>query len=182
MRFNKYECRVLYLERNNCPHQYRLRADLLERRSAEKEMGLLVANRLIMSHQCALMAKKASSILECITKSVASRLKEVILLLFSALLSGTFSSKQLDSVIPRGPFQPLQFCDSETLWLYWLEYHSFLYFQKSRCATWKGCYCYIRMDFSSSEANNGTSSRQGRGSWQPHQADSHWSQLELCLS
>ena len=46
MRFNKSNCRVLYLGRNNCTYQYRSGADLLERSSAEKDLGVLVNNRL----------------------------------------------------------------------------------------------------------------------------------------
>ena len=42
-------------------------------------------NRLAMSYQCALAAKKAYGILGCIKKSVANRLREVILSLCSAL-------------------------------------------------------------------------------------------------
>jgi len=40
--------------------QDRLRADLLERISAKKDPGVPVDNRLAMSQQCALMAKKAN--------------------------------------------------------------------------------------------------------------------------
>ena len=63
MRFNEGECRVLYLRRNNCMHQYRLEADLPERNYAEKDLGVLVDNRLAMRQQCALVAKEASDIL-----------------------------------------------------------------------------------------------------------------------
>ena len=65
--------------------QYRLGSDLLERSPVEKDL-LLVENRLTMSQQRAFVAKKASGLLWCMKKSVASRLKEVILLLCSALV------------------------------------------------------------------------------------------------
>ena len=39
MRFNKSERRVLHLGRNNCMHRYRLRHVLLEKSSAEKDLG-----------------------------------------------------------------------------------------------------------------------------------------------
>ena len=66
-------------------HQYRLAADLLENTSVERDLGVLV-DKLTMSQQCALAAKKANVILGCIKKSVASRTREVLLPFCSALV------------------------------------------------------------------------------------------------
>ena len=71
---------------SNSMHQHRSGADLLERSSAEKDVGVPVDNRLAVNQQCALAAKKANGISGCIKKSLASRSREVILPLYSALL------------------------------------------------------------------------------------------------
>ncbi|GAB0186046.1 hypothetical protein GRJ2_001069900 [Grus japonensis] len=86
MKFSKGKCRVLHLERNNPKHQYRLGVGLLGSSAAEEELGVLVDNKFSMSQQCALVAKKANGILGCIKKNVASRSREFILPLYSALL------------------------------------------------------------------------------------------------
>jgi len=86
MKFNKGKCRVLHLGRNNLMHQYLLGVDLLESSSVERDLGVLVDDRLTMSQQCALAAKKPSGILGCTKKSVVSRLKKVLLPLYSALV------------------------------------------------------------------------------------------------
>jgi len=56
MRLKNGKGRVLLLGRNNQMHLYMLGPDLLERRSAEKDLGVLVGNKLTMSQQCILVA------------------------------------------------------------------------------------------------------------------------------
>jgi len=68
-------------------HQYMLGAALLERSSAEKYLGVLVNNGLAVSQQSVLCGQEGQQgILGCIKKSMASRSREVILPLYSALV------------------------------------------------------------------------------------------------
>jgi len=50
------------------------------------DLGFLVDDRLTMTQQCALVANKASGLLGCIKKSVASRLRKILLPLYTSLL------------------------------------------------------------------------------------------------
>jgi len=80
MTFNKGKCKVLHLGQGYPCYQYKLGDEGIEASPAKKDLGVLMDEKLDISHRCVLAAQKAGCI------SVGSRAREGILPLYSALV------------------------------------------------------------------------------------------------
>lgn len=80
--------KIAHLDQGTNPkHKYRLSGEWIESRPYEKHPGVLVDEKFDISQPSVLAAQKTNQILHCIKRCLASRWKEVILPLSSALVT-----------------------------------------------------------------------------------------------
>ncbi|PKU40381.1 hypothetical protein llap_9312 [Limosa lapponica baueri] len=87
MKFNKGKCKALHLDKINPMYQERWGVQQLESNVAEKDL-VLVDTEFTRSQKCTFVAKKSKIIESCMRQSSASKLREVILLLYSSGVLG----------------------------------------------------------------------------------------------
>ncbi|XP_050171666.1 uncharacterized protein LOC126640148 [Myiozetetes cayanensis] len=86
MKFNKAKCKVLHLNQGNPNRKKRLVSEWIKSRSGEKNLRVLVNEKLNMTQQFVVAAQKNNCILGFVRRSLTSSLAEVILLVYSALV------------------------------------------------------------------------------------------------
>uniref|UniRef100_M3XHM8 Reverse transcriptase domain-containing protein n=1 Tax=Latimeria chalumnae TaxID=7897 RepID=M3XHM8_LATCH len=86
MKFNVGKCKVLHLGVNNPKRLYHLNNQKLESTDNEKDLGIIIDDKLKFSHHSNMAVSKANKMLGIIKRTITSRKMEVILLLYRALV------------------------------------------------------------------------------------------------
>uniref|UniRef100_M3XLH7 Reverse transcriptase domain-containing protein n=1 Tax=Latimeria chalumnae TaxID=7897 RepID=M3XLH7_LATCH len=86
MKFNVGKCKVLHLGVNNPKRLYHLNDQKLESADNEKDLGIIIDDKLKFSHHSNMAVSKANKMLGVIKRTITSRKMEVITPLYRALV------------------------------------------------------------------------------------------------
>jgi len=98
----KAKCKVLHMGQGNLKHRHRLGAELIDRSPDEKDLRVLMEEKLNITQQCALAAQQANCILGCVKSSMDSSSRELIRPLCSTLVRPTWSPASSSGALTTG--------------------------------------------------------------------------------
>jgi len=86
MQFNKDKCVVMHIGRKNNKFEYKLGDTVLTKSVQERDLGIIVDNRLKFSEQCNVAIKNANSTLAIIRRNIKNKNKNIITRLYKGLV------------------------------------------------------------------------------------------------
>jgi len=86
MQFNKDKCVVMHIGRLNNQYEYKLGDDILKKSVQERDLGIIVDNKLKFSEQCNVAIKNANSTLGLIRRNIKNKNKNIITRLYKGLV------------------------------------------------------------------------------------------------
>jgi ribonucleases P/MRP protein subunit RPP40 len=86
MELNLDKCVVMHLGHKNRNYEYKINGIVLKHVEEERDLGVIIDNKLRFKKQCAKAANKANQVLGMINRNVRSRNKEVVMKLYKGLV------------------------------------------------------------------------------------------------
>ena len=83
MQFNVDKCSIIYLGHDNRQCKYMLGNSVLKSSDAERDLGIIIDNKLKLVEQCNIAIKNANSTLGIIKRHIKSRNRDIILRLYN---------------------------------------------------------------------------------------------------
>ncbi len=86
MVFNESKCSIIHFGHNSQHATYTMNGTELESVTSEKDLGVLISDKLKPSLHCAESAKRANRMLECINRNIVLKRKDIVVRLYKQLL------------------------------------------------------------------------------------------------
>ena len=86
MLFNAEKCKCVHSGRNNRHYDYFMGEDPIQTSHEEKDLGVIITDKLKVTEQCAKASKKVNAMLCIINRAIRFKTKEVVLQLYKSLV------------------------------------------------------------------------------------------------